>query len=230
MQRTVLEKYILNQTLTDSRIYYFPRPDHFVQRSGMLDHDQCTYFLLSHTQAGHYHRHDIVMFQSFFLRSAEKVRQRTDMPMRPQCQQETANLILKKNNQSNHPHIHQGIEYGTQQFHFQDLRNDQPDQDKHQNAGKNLDRAGCLHQLVSVIQQQGNQQYIDKIFYANVKKHGIRSNYKLVIYLSFSTIRTASTASRTSCTRRMFAPFIKATVSSTVVPFKASCGVPPNSL
>ena len=152
------------------------------------------------------------------------------MPMRPQCQQETANLILKKNNQSNHPHIHQGIEYGTQQFHFQDLRNDQPDQDKHQNAGKNLDRAGCLHQLVSVIQQQGNQQYIDKIFYANVKKHGIRSNYKLVIYLSFSTIRTASTASRTSCTRRMFAPFIKATVSSTVVPFKASCGVPPNSL
>lgn len=162
------------------------------------------------------------------------------------------NLILKKDDQSNHTHIHQGIEYGAQQFHLQNLSDHQPDQDKNQNAGKNLDRAGGLHQFVGVVQQKGDQQYIDKIFYANVKKHGtyyllqvINSQttreyhqrimpfyhlpYSLSV-LSLSTIRTASTASRTSCTRRMFAPFINATVSSTVVPFNESCGVPPNSL
>ena len=47
---------------------------------------------------------------------------------------------------------------------------------------------------------------------------------------NFSVIRTASTASRTSCTRRICAPFINATVSNTVVPFNESCGVPPNNL
>ena len=252
MQRTVLKKYILNQTLADSRIYNFSCTDHFIQRSGMLDHDQCAYFLLSHAQASHYHWHDIIMFQGFFPRPAEKMRQCTDMPMRAQRQEETTNLILKKDDQSNHTHIHQGIEYGAQQFHLQNLSDHQPDQDKNQNAGKNLDRAGGLHQFVGVVQQKGDQQYIDKIFYANVKKHGtyyllqvINSQttreyhqrimpfyhlpYSLSV-LSLSTIRTASTASRTSCTRRMFAPFINATVSSTVVPFNESCGVPPNSL
>ena len=56
--------------------------------------------------------------------------QRTDVTMRAQRQEEATNLILKKDNQSNHTHIHQGIEYGAQQFHLQNLSDHQPDQDK----------------------------------------------------------------------------------------------------
>ena len=44
------------------------------------------------------------------------------------------------------------------------------------------------------------------------------------------TIRTASTACRTSCTRRISAPCNKANVFNTVVPFKLSSGVASSNL
>ena len=197
----------------------------------MLNNNQCADFLLPHIQTSHYHRHDIVMLQRLFFRTVKKTGQCADMSVRPQSQEETAYLILKKNNQRDHTHIHQCVENRAQQFHFQHLRHHQPDQDKNQNSGEHLDRTGSFHQFVGIVQNKSYQQNIDKIFYAKLKKHAPSSylSYPLSIF-NFSVIRTASTASRTSCTRRICAPFINATVSNTVVPFNESCGVPPNNL
>ena len=90
---------------------------------------------------------------------------------------------------------------------------------------------GTVKLSTDPLEQGLDEQDIDKIFYAKLKKHAPSSylSYPLSIF-NFSVIRTASTASRTSCTRRMCAPFINATVSNTVVPFNESCGVPPNNL
>ena len=197
----------------------------------MLNDNQCTDFLLSHAQTSHYHRHNIIMFQYFFLRPVKETGQCTDMPVRSQSQKETAYLILEKHNQRYYTHIHQCVENRTQQFHLQHLCHHQPDQNKNQNSGEYLDGAGSFHQFVGIVQNKSYQQDIDKIFYAKLKKHAPSSylSYPLSIF-NFSVIRTASTASRTSCTRRMCAPFINATVSNTVVPFNESCGVPPNNL
>ena len=118
----------------------------------MLNDNQCTDFLLSHAQTSHYHRHNIIMFQYFFLRPVKETGQCTDMPVRTQSQQES-------------------IEDGTQQLHLQNLSHHQPDQYKNQNTGEYLDRAGSLHQLVCIIQQESRQQNINKIFYAKFKKH-----------------------------------------------------------
>jgi len=137
----------------------------------MLNDNQCTDFLLSHAQTSHYHRHNIIMFQYFFLRPVKETGQCTDMPVRTQSQQETAYLVLKQYDQRYHAHIHQSIEDGTQQLHLQNLSHHQPDQYKNQNTGEYLDRAGSLHQLVCIIQQESRQQNINKIFYAKFKKH-----------------------------------------------------------
>jgi hypothetical protein len=49
-------------------------------------------------------------------------------------------------------------------------------------------------------------------------------------YLHISHILTASTASLTSCTRKIFAPLARAMAFRAVVPFKASAAVMPNVL
>ena len=96
------------------------------------------------------------------------------------------------------------------------------------------------HQLVQLVQQEGNQEYIYKVFYAKFYKHGdiiinydyetdesfARTNYEL--FLNLSTTSMHWRQAFTSCTRRMWAPFIRATVFSAVVPFNASSGVTPS--
>ena len=60
----------------------------------MLNDNQCADFLFPHAQTSHYHGHDIIVLQRFFLRSAKETGQCTDMPMRSQSQKKTDFIVI----------------------------------------------------------------------------------------------------------------------------------------
>ncbi|MPM99074.1 hypothetical protein SDC9_146264 [bioreactor metagenome] len=171
VQRTVLKEYILQQSLVDIRIDHLARLQYLIERQVVFHDNECPHPLLAHTDASHNDGHNIVMFQRFFLVTGEKTYQSTSPLVRPQSKQKAAYLILKKNNERQHAYADQLVEYRSEQTHLQYLRHHQPNKNKHQNTGENIDGPRSLHQLVCVIQQESNKQYVYKIFYSKLKKH-----------------------------------------------------------
>ena len=173
MQRTVLEENILYQALIDVGIDNLTRTHHIIQREIMFDDNQGSYLLFAHTDASHHHRHDFLMLHILFLISGKEAHQRAGMLVRTKRQQKTPYFVLKQNNQCNHSHAHQLVKDGTEQLHLQYLGYHQPYQYEYQNTRKHIDGTGSLHQLIRIVKQKCNQQNVDNIFYANIKKHGL---------------------------------------------------------
>ena len=155
VEGTVLEEDIFNQSLVDIGIDDVARAHHVVKRHVMLNHNQRPHLLLTHAHAGHHDGQHIFMPQVLLLGTGEEAYQRTGILMRTQRQQEAANLLLEDDNQGYHTHTDQFIEDGPQQPHLQHLRHHQPEQDKDQDARKDIDRPRSLHQLIAVVEQEG---------------------------------------------------------------------------
>ena len=81
MQRAILEKDILYQTLVDISIDNFTRAHHIVQREIMLYYNQSSYFLFTHADTCHDHRHDFIMLHILLLIPGEEAYQCTGMLM-----------------------------------------------------------------------------------------------------------------------------------------------------
>ena len=156
MQRAVFKENVLNQPLVNIGIDNFTGTNDIVKRYITLHNDQGPYFLLSHTDASHHNRHDIIMLEFFFFVAGKETYQGTGVLVRTQGQQKAPDLILKQNNQRQDSHTHQFVENGAQELHLEHLRYNQPNKNKHQDTGEHINRSGGFHQLISVIKQESH--------------------------------------------------------------------------
>jgi hypothetical protein len=109
VQRTILEKDIFYQALVYIGVDNLPCTHHIVQRHIMFHHNQCTDFLLAHTDTSHYNGHNFIVFHTFFLVSRKEAHQRTGMLMRTERKQKPPYFILKQDDKCQHAHADQFI-------------------------------------------------------------------------------------------------------------------------
>lgn len=222
VQGTVFEEYVLYQSLADLGVNQFASPDEVVQREVVLHDDKCANLLLAHVQTSHHYGEyalSVVYKLGVFLMPlwAEYGQYASCLTASSDAVEEMAYLFLEEYDDGNGSHAHQLVQYVAQQLHLQYFADDYPEAYEQQDTIEDVHRTRLLHQLVAVVQDHGYQYDVYDILYPYVK-HADRV---------FLTMLTVSTASLTSWTLRMEAPFIRAMVLRAVVPFRASAGVVP---
>ena len=116
MQRAVFKENVLNQPLVNIGIDNFTGTNDIVKRYITLHNNQSSYFLLSHTDASHHNRHDIIMLEFFFLLPVRKRTKALACWCEPRVSKKAPDFILKQNNQRQDSHTHQFVENGAQGF------------------------------------------------------------------------------------------------------------------
>ena len=173
VERAVFEEDVFDEALVEVRVDGVARVDDVVERDAAFKHDECAHFLLAHVQAGHYDGHDVRPLHLCFLRAREQMEEAVHLLVGAKCLQEPADVVLEQHDERDGSHLDQLVEDGPQQPHFQDLRHEQPQQDEDEHSGENLHRAGLLHELVGVVEQEGDGEYVDDIFDFDGKHHSV---------------------------------------------------------
>ena len=86
-----------------------------------------------------------------------------------QAMQKTIDIFLEEDDKGQDTHADEFVEDGTHQSHLYDLRHNDPCHDKHQDAIEHVEASRCFHQLVYVIKQKRYAEYVDNIFYPEIK-------------------------------------------------------------
>lgn len=168
MQGAVLEEDVFNQSLRDVGVDDVARADVLVQSHLALQYDEHAHLLLAHVDAGHYDGQDFGTLGLVFAAALEETRNDARVALRADGREKPAYFFLKQDYQGQTTHIDHLVENRTQQAHFKHLRHQNPYQDKHDDARKDVGRARLLHQFVDVVQNQRYQQDINGIFYSKV--------------------------------------------------------------
>ena len=84
--------------------------------------------------------------------------------MGTQIIEEHTDIFLEEHDQRNHTHTDQLVENGAKQAHLDDLRHEEPDDDKHHDADEHIQGTRLTHQTVDVEQHQRHQKDIDNIY------------------------------------------------------------------
>ena len=136
MQRTVFEKDVLDKPLIDVGIDEFAGTYDIVEGQVAFDDNQCPDLLFAHTHAGHDDGHDVVLVCFFivFLVAPDEFEETFHLPVCTDREKEVADFFLEQDNQCQCTDADQLVENGTQKFHFQYLRDKQPEYDENQHA------------------------------------------------------------------------------------------------
>ena len=217
MKGRVLEEYVFYEALGYLCLYTLAGADKVAQRQVILHHYERTRLLLAHVQASHQYRHygfaviTIVFLKCVGCLGLEETPQAVYPLVGAYGVEEMADFLLEEDNDGYGTHTDQLVQYAAKQFHLQYLADKNPDADEDQHTVEDVHGARLLHQLVAEEQEYGHKENVYKVLQSEIK----HCRYIFI----------ASTASLTSCTRSMDAPFISAMVFSAVVPFRDSSGV-----
>ena len=91
--------------------------------------------------------------------------------MRPEVVKELPYLLLKQYDKGQNAHAYQFVEDRTEQLHLQNIAHKEPYDDEDHDADEHIQRAALLHQAIDVVEQQGDKDDVDDVFYAKIKKH-----------------------------------------------------------
>ena len=143
MQRRVLEEDVLYQSLVDLGIYLLTRVHNVFQGHSSFDDNQRTNILLRHAHTCHHDRHNrlLVCLPLALLVGVEEPHEPSHSLLRTYLVKETADVLLKDDDEGYDTHAHQLVEYRTQQAHLQHLTHKEPDQ--HEDHDTNEDVEGA---------------------------------------------------------------------------------------
>ena len=79
-----------------------------------------------------------------------------------------ANLFLKEDDERQNTDVHEVVENAAEQAHLEHLRHEKPDDDEDEYAVEDVGRTRLAHQFVDVVEQTGNGQYVDYVYYSKV--------------------------------------------------------------
>ena len=164
VQRGVLEEDVLYQTLVDIGVYGVARRHDVVKRSDTLYDYQRTDLLACHVHARHDDRHDgahIGSVRGMFV--AEKSHEGSQTLMCAEGVEELAYLFLEKHYYGKDTDRDELVEDTAEEAHLQYLAHEEPYDDKHHDAYEDIQRAGLAHQAENIVQQGGDEDYIDDV-------------------------------------------------------------------
>lgn len=171
VQRTVLEEYVLYQFRVDVGIDKLARLDDVGKRHVPFQYDERTDKILAHVVARHSHlQHGWVGgVDLLFLLEREQPHNQVKPSLRTEGEEEASDVFLEEDDKGQDTHADEFVEDGTHQSHLYDLRHNDPCHDKHQDAIEHVEASRCFHQLVYVIKQKRYAEYVDNIFYPEIK-------------------------------------------------------------
>ena len=121
VQRSILEEYSLDKTLTDIGIYWLARLDNIIKRHLLFNDNKRTHFLLRHTLARHNYRYHRGILGIGLVIAGKKRREVFEISARAKTLEEAPDFLVKNHNQGNGTHVNHLVEHRTKQTHCQNL-------------------------------------------------------------------------------------------------------------
>ena len=165
MQGAVLEKDVFDEAGVHVGIDGVAGVFVVVERHPLFDDDEGAGLGLGHVHAGIHDGDDIGLF-ALVLVLEEEVEKESPPLVRAQLHEESLDFVLKQNDEDEQAHAHELVHNRADEPHVEYLLHHNPHPHEGQYTGKDAYRARLLHHLVEGVEQQGYDEYVDNIFYA----------------------------------------------------------------
>ena len=165
VQRTVLEEDVLDEPRVHVGIDGVAGVLVVVERYPLFDDDEGARLGLGHVHAGIDDRYDVGLF-ALLLVFEEEVEEEPPSLVGAQLHEKPFDFVLKQNDENEQTHAHELVHDGADEPHVEYLFDHDPHPHEGQHPGKDAYRARLLHHLVEGVEQQGHDEYVDNVFYA----------------------------------------------------------------
>ena len=171
VQRGVLEEDILDEALVDFGVDNIAGAFVSLEGHALTDNDERSGLGFGHRHAGVHdgHGYGAVLYCFFILAVTEQTVKESPAFMASEGDKKALNLILKQYDKDKHAYAHELVEDGAGEFERENLRGHKPCHNKGHHSVENAESAGLFHQFIHIVEQCGNQKYVEYVLYSEIK-------------------------------------------------------------
>ena len=164
VERRVLKEDILDEALRDISVDVVTGVDVFVEPNAVFDDNQGPHVSFAHVHTCHHDGKDVFVAVIGRTFGPEEANQVGLAMVDTDGGEETTYFFLKQDDQRECSHINDSVENGSKQSEIEELLNNDPYENKDDDAGEDVGGTRLLHETVDVVEKQCYQEDIDEIF------------------------------------------------------------------